>query len=258
MTVVTLSRQLGSGGGEIARRVAQTLGLQLVDRDRLRQAAEAAGVPRVAFQELTYEGQRTLVEEMLQILQSVPATPVAPAVSGAEVIGPFRIPFGGAFASPLPSVASLVEEMEGYLNIVGMVVRDLAAERDVLFLGQGGQVILQDREDVLHVLVVADLPDRVAAVARGMDLTTQEARRRVRVSDKARSEFLRRYYRVEWLDPRHYHLVLNTSRLPLDAAVRVVVEGARALGKGVESSPRQEGAAGPGNVSEQTGAWRDE
>lgn len=229
MAVVTLSRQMGSGGEEIARRVAEALGLQVVDRARLQQAAEEAGVPRMAFEELTHEGQRSLVEEMLRILQAMPAIPVAPQASHQEVIGPFRLPFGGAFSSPIPPVSSIAEAMERYLEIVGMVVRDLAAAGDTLFLGQGGQAILRDHPHALHVLVVADFQDRVAAVARGLELTHREAERRIRASDRARADFLRRYYRLDWLAPQNYHLVLNTSLLGREAAAQVVVAAARAV-----------------------------
>ncbi len=229
MAVVTLSRQMGSGGEEIARRVAEVLGLQVVDRERLQRAAEEAGVPRVAFEELTYEGQRTLVEEMLRILQAMPAIPVAPQASRQEVIGPFRLPFGGAFASPLPPVSSIAEAMGRYLEIVGMVIRDLAAADNILFLGQGGQAILRDHPHALHVLVVAGFRDRVAAVAREEELPLREAERRIRANDRARADFLRRYYRLDWLAPENYHLVLNTSLLGREAAAQIVVAAAKAV-----------------------------
>lgn len=232
MAVITLSRQMGSGGEEIARRVAEALDLQIVDRERLRLAAEKAGVPRVAFEELTYEGRRTLVEEMLRILQSMPAIPVAPQASRQEVIGPFRLPFGGAFASPIPPVHSIAEAMERYLEIVEMVMHNLAAAGNVLFLGQGGQAILRDHPQALHALVVADFQDRAAAVAEEMELTMREAERRVRANDRARADFLRRHYRLDWLDPQHYHLVLNTSLLGREAAAQTVVAAARAVASG--------------------------
>ena len=240
MAVVTLSRQMGSGGEEIARRVAEALGLQVVDRARLQQAAEEAGVPRVAFEELTYEGRRTLVEEMLRILQAMPAIPVAPQASRQEVIGPFRLPFGGAFSSPIPPVSSVAEAMERYLEIVGMVVRDLAAAGNVLFLGQGGQAILRDHPGALHVLVVAAFQDRVAAVAEEQELTRREAERRLRANDRARADFLRRYYRLDWLAPENYHLVLNTSLLGREAAVQVVVAAARAVASAGSASAPEE------------------
>lgn len=236
MAVVTLSRQMGSGGEEIARRVAEALGLQVVDRARLQQAAEEAGVPRMAFEELTYEGRRTLVEEMLRILQTMPAIPVAPQASRQEVIGPFRLPFGGVFASPIPSVSSIAEAMERYLEILGMVVRDLAAAGNVLFLGQGGQAILRDHPHALHVLVVADFRDRVAAVAKELELTRREAERRIRANDRARADFLRRYYHLDWLAPQNYHLVLNTSLLGREAAVQIVVAAAKAVAEGRASA----------------------
>jgi cytidylate kinase len=252
MTVLTVSRQMGSQGDVISAAVASQLGYRMVDRELLREAAEQAGVPRIAFEEMTYEGERNLVDEMLGVLQSMPSTPVAPEASRADVIGPFTFPFGGAFASAVPPVSSLVEAMEGYLHILQLTIEDLAREGNVLLLGQGGRWIVGDLANTIHVLVVAAMEDRIAAVARHRHMDPREAERQVRASDRSRAAFHRRNFKARWLDPFQYHLCINTSQLSTERAVEVLVATARA-----DEPPAEEtfqgassDAAGPTSATE--------
>jgi hypothetical protein len=64
MTIVTISRQLGSGGNGKAAGVAEALGLKFIDREIMNRAAHEAGVPKIALQEMEYEGQRTLSDDV--------------------------------------------------------------------------------------------------------------------------------------------------------------------------------------------------
>ncbi len=60
-------------------------------------------------------------------------------------------------------------------------------------------------------------------------LSKREAQSRVRDSDRARSDYLRRYYDVDWLDPTLYHLTINTGRIPISTAVELIVTAQQAL-----------------------------
>ena len=78
MTIITVSRQLGSLGGEIASSVAQELGLRLIDAETINSAAERAGVPRIALAELETEGEWSLASKVLKALRTMPSLPSTP------------------------------------------------------------------------------------------------------------------------------------------------------------------------------------
>ena len=222
LAIVTLSRQLASGGDAIARGVAQTLGLRMVDQHVINQAAVEAGVPRVAIEELGYEGQRSLVERMLSVVQGMPAIPTtldkeAPAASAMF----------GSLLSPLRPPMSV--SMREYVRVVGMVIRDLAHGGDVIIVGRGGQMVLQDMAGVLHVQVIAPFARRLTTLMAREGIDRREATARLRASDRARADYLQRYHGVHWLDPLLYDLVINTDHLPLPVAVATVVGACRAL-----------------------------
>jgi cytidylate kinase len=216
--IVTVSRQLGSGGDVIAARVAAALGLNLVTREHVYRAAAAAGVPVDLLHKLMYEGQRSLATDIVDSL-GAPTTLSRSAQADAS-------PLLGAFAPMLPPVAVSLEEGA---RSVGLVIREIAGRGDVLILGQGGQMWLAGYKGACHVQLVAPLALRVARVAERERITTGAARRRVKASDQARHDSLARYHNVDWLDPLLYHLVLNTGQTSLDAAVSLIVHAGQAV-----------------------------
>lgn len=225
MAIVTISRQLASGGDAIARGVAQALGLRLVDQSVINQAAVGAGVPRVAVEELGYEGRRGLVERMLSIVYEMPAIPTT-----LDKDAPVTPTMPGSFLSPLHRSMSV--SMREYVRVVGMVIRDLAQGGDVIIVGRGGRVVLQDVPGVLHVQVIASFARREATLMARDGIERQEAMARLRASDRARADYLKRYHSANWLDPVLYDLTINTDNLPLPVAVAAVVGGCRALDEG--------------------------
>jgi cytidylate kinase len=215
--IVTLSRQLGSEGDAIAGRVAAELGLALVDRAVVHQAALAAGIPEEMLQRLAYEGQRTMAAEILENLRAP-----RPSASSAT-----SSPLLGVFAPAVPLSAGSLEDAA---QSVHTLIRDISGRGNVLVLGQGGQSLMRGREDAFHVLVVAPPQVRVTRVMARDGISLAAARRQVRASDDARGGYLLRYHNVRWLDSLQYHLVINTGQTPVDVAVKLIVTGAQALG----------------------------
>jgi len=235
MTVITISRQLGSLGGDIASSVAQELGLRLIDAETINRAAEKAGVPRIALAELETEGERGLASQVLKALRTMPLLPSSgsrPTSLTAVGDTPSRrrstttFPFGGLFSPTVPPISA---SLEGYVRMVGLVIRGLAHEGNVLILGRGGQMLLQSHPTALHVQTVAPFVQRVEAVASRYGLSERAAGQRVRASDRARADYLRRYHDVDWLDPTLYHMVLNTGCLPAPTAVQLIIAAQQAV-----------------------------
>ena len=150
--IITLSRQLGSEGDVIAARVAAALGVTLVDRAHVSEAAVAAGVPEPLLQKLMYEGQRSLAAEIMDSLGGR---------SGESQRAPTHAPSPllGIFAPMLPPMAVSQEEAA---QSVGLVIKDIASRGNVLILGQGAQVLLHGYAGACHVQVLAPLELRVA------------------------------------------------------------------------------------------------
>lgn len=216
--IITLSRQLGSRGDEIAARVSAALGLKLVDREYVYQAALAAGVPEELLHKLTYEGQQSMAADLLDTLSGSGLLRDAPAQAPTPLLGIFA-----------PMLAPTTQSLEEAAATVGLVIKDIASRGDILLLGQGGQSVLQGYENACHVQLVAPFELRAARIAEVERLTLAAARRRVRASDTARAEYVARFYGVRWLDPLLYHLVVNTGQTRPDVAVSLIMHAAQAV-----------------------------
>jgi cytidylate kinase len=60
-------------------------------------------------------------------------------------------------------------------------------------------------------------------------VSLRTGRQRVKTSDRARDDYLARFYNANWLDPLLYHIVINTGQTPVDVAVALIVEATRTL-----------------------------
>jgi hypothetical protein len=243
LAIVTLSRQLASGGNDIALGVAQALDLRVVDQVVINRAAMEAGVPRAALEELRYEGRRSLVDRMLSVVHAMPAIPTA--LEPASGSGTTASTMFQGFLSPLHPPMSL--SMREYVRVVGLVIRDLAHDGDVIIVGRGGQMVLRDTPGTLHVRVIASFAQRIERLMARREIGGREATAQLRASDRARANYLRRYHGVGWQNPRLYHLMLNTDDIPLSVAIAAGVGACRALDESAQTETLEQDRQESGN-----------
>ena len=220
MAIVTISRQLGAGGYEIATGVAKALGLRIIDGEAIDRAAIEAGVPELALHELTYEGRRGLMERILNALKTSPSIPSIIELEQREARPSLTITPRGIFTPAMPLLSTA---MEDYVRIVGLVILNMAKEGNVLIIGRASQVVLKDDPEALHVQVVAPLSQRAERLMRIDGIAQREAMQRILASDRARADYLRRYYNVNWTDPQLYDLVVSTGHMSVSTCVQLTV-----------------------------------
>lgn len=220
MAIITLSRQLGAGGSEVAAGVAKALGLRIIDHQAIDRAARECGVPEIALHELGYEGRRGLMGQILDALKTSPAIPSIVEMQRHEAVSALAMPPRSIFTPAMPLLSAAMDE---YVRMEGMVIQNMAKEGQVLIIGRASQMLLRDNKDALHIQVVAPLSCRVQKLRDLEGLSQRDAKQRLLASDKARAEFLRRYYGINWLDPQIYDLVINTGQVSIQTAVQLVV-----------------------------------
>lgn len=185
MSAITISRQMGSRGDEIAWQVAQQLGWRWVNRELINRSALAAKVPQVALAEI-------------------------------DELGLFGL---------RPSA----KEWRAYQSQIEQFIRALADEGGVVIVGRGGQMVLRDHPDVLHVRVIASFEARVSWLQQKEKISVEAAQARLRESLKARAQYLQRSYGVQVDDPALYHLVINTGLMNVSQATDLVVQAFQIL-----------------------------
>jgi len=129
----------------------------------------------------------------------------------------------------LLQLAPTANAYAAYMEALRTLVREAAAQGEVVIVGKGGQAILRGLPDVLHILVIAPLDVRIQRVTEEKQVTRAGAERLVDASDRRRASFLRVQHGVDWMDPRLYSLVINTGLITPIAAVHLVLDAVHSL-----------------------------
>ena len=105
---------------------------------------------------------------------------------------------------------------------VEAVLLEAADAGPFVAVGHGAQCIFRDREDALHLRLVAPFEQRAGVAARRLNLDAEAARKHVRRADEDRRAYLRQVHGVDGADPLLYDLVVNTERLAVEEAAELV------------------------------------
>ena len=203
MPFVTVSRQYGSGGSEVAERVAGALGWRLYDNAVVEEVAARLGMT-VADVSAREERVPSLVERMASTM--VLGDPEATTTVGDM--------FGAS------AETRIVEVTRG-------VMEDAIQAGPVVLVGRGAQCMLASRHDALHVYCYAPFDALVAYAIRELDVPPHDAARRVRDMNHQREAYVKRHWQRDWRDLANYDLCINTARLGLDGAAALVTRIAR-------------------------------
>jgi hypothetical protein len=205
MGVVTFSAAYGAAGAEVAPAVAERLGLPFHDRAIPALVAGRLGVS-VAEAEANDE---TVVRGLWRLVAS---------------LGTMPDPVGGVLpTSNLPDARAYREQSEKVLG-------EICDGAGGVVLGRAGALVLRDRPDVLHVRLDGPREARLAAAVARSGRSVDEVRREMEANDRTREAYVRHFYRCDPAAARHYHLVIDSTAIPVETVIDLVVMAARARG----------------------------
>jgi cytidylate kinase len=205
MTVITISRELGSEGDKIADMLCERLGFCRLDRAMVMQIAEEAGIDVEAIEELERNVTRRarLVSDEMTSLYRKQAS---------------------AFEKP-----GAIDDRT-YKQVVRDTFEEYARAGEALIVGRGGQMVLRDWPDALHVRIFAPEDIRVARIMEREKVRPQQARALVKRSDERKRQYIRRMYdNANWQSMKYYHLAIDTSRIPAETAAEMIATAAQNL-----------------------------
>jgi len=202
--VITITRQYGSGGSDIAQLVARGLGWTVIDNQFVDEVARLAGLPtdEVAQREERAPG---LLERLARTL----------AVASPELF------------ITTAAVPRVEEDEATIVQLTERIIREAAGHGRVVLVGRGAQALLAQRPDALHVYVVASKPWRMKLAVERLGVEPGSAEQVVDDTDRRRDQYVRTYYGRHRQDPTIYDLVVNAERLGFEGAAGVIVAEAR-------------------------------
>ena len=185
LRILTIEREYGSGGGEIAQLLAKELGWKLWDEDLTEEIARLANCPK-AVVEVREERTDPLYYRL------------------------FKSFLRGSYEGSLNAHKLNVVDSESILKITERVVQHVAKTGNSVIVGRGSQHFLRNRQDTLRVFLYASREEKVRRLlARGK--TEKDAQQLVDTVDRERVEFIQKYFHVEWPDRTAYHAMINTA-----------------------------------------------
>lgn len=222
MAVITVSRQLGSMGDLVAGRAAERLGYEVVDKNLITEVARDADVPETEVEQYDEQSVSAIRRFIRGLITPSRAVPVPPAMLwGLEF--PYEVSAALLADDPALGEDRHVLDHTEYLRFLQAAVKRLWERDNVIIVGRGGQAILRDAANVLHIRTVAPSANRVQVVVERRGLTDEAAWEMVQQSDRRRGAYLRDNYGIDWDDPSLYHFVLNTGRTSLESAAGLIV-----------------------------------
>ena len=184
--IITISREFGSGGRTIGKKVAENLGIPCYDRELIHKIAQESG----------------FAEEYIQ---------------DAGEYSP-----GGFFASAL-SNRSFGPTNEDYLwEIQWKIITELAEKESCVIVGRCADYILRDKADCLTAFIHASMDyraDRIVRVYGEREVSPQE---RLRDKDKRRAAYHRFYTDMKWGDAKNYQITLDSGKLGIEQCVKIL------------------------------------
>jgi cytidylate kinase len=200
--IVTIEREYGSGGGEIAQLLAKHLGWKLWDQLLTEEIARLAECPK-AVVEVREERTDPLYYRL------------------------FKSFLRGSYEGSINAYKLKLVDSESILKITERVVQQAAKTGNSVIVGRGSQHFLRDRQDTLRVFLYAPREEKVRRLlARGK--SEKEAEQLVDTVDRDRADFIQKYFHVEWPDRAIYNTMINTV-IGDEAVVRMILEFMKTL-----------------------------
>lgn len=193
--IITIGRQIGSGGREIAQKLAEKFGCTLYDKELLSIAARESG-----FSEHFFEENDEKKGFFRSLLPSAGRT----------------FSMGNIYRSEFSDDSLFQFQSDAILKA--------ADEGSCVFVGRCADYVLRERDDVVNVFVTANIDDRIRRVKERRDCDDDRARRLIEKGESRRASYYNYYTGKRWGDSASYDLCVNSSMLGIDATTQFIAE----------------------------------
>lgn len=188
--VITISRQFGSGGRTIGKKIAEELGYAYYDKDLIEKVAKESGLAPEYIEE---QGE----------------------------YAPSKNPFSYAFIGRSINGMSVND----YLwNMQRKVILELAEKEPCVIVGRCADYILRERNDCLNVFIHADEEKRAERIVTLYGETESSPKKRLDEKDRKRAVNYKYYTGRNWGEACNYHLTLDSGKLGIDHCVKLICD----------------------------------
>ena len=193
-TIITISRQYGSGGREIGAMVAEKLGIPFYDNALIQKATEASGFSASHFEDVEKNARNSFLYSIIRGIQ---------------------------YHNSNTGIWSLEDSI--YMT-QAKVIKELAAGGSCVIVGRCSDYILADDPDLIKVFIYAPLEERVKRSIERDNFEPDKATDLVKGKDKRRQNYHNYHADTRWGDAVNYHICLNSAFAGIEGTADAIVE----------------------------------
>ena len=190
--IISIGRQLGSGGREIAKLLAERLGIPVYDKKLLEVAAKETGLDATVFENADEKESNPFMRGVF-------------ALKG--VINSYPLGLGSCI------------DGDRLFELQSEVMRKLAEKESCIIIGRCAEYVLRDHPGITSIYITADKADRIARIAGKEAVSNEKAKELMEKGDKKRRSYHDYYATTRWGEAQSYDLCINSSRLGIDGTV---------------------------------------
>jgi cytidylate kinase len=183
--VITITREFGSLGRPIAKRLSELLGIEYYDRDIVEATAKRMNLPVSTLSKK--EEKKSSFWQML-------------------------VPLGTD--SP--------EQQKRIFDVQSQIIHDLAEKNSCIIVGRCADYVLKDEENAIHVYIYAPYADRLANCVGTLGMPKDEAKRMIAEVDRARMAYHKHFAKYAPGDPEHKHIIINSALLEVEGTAQAL------------------------------------
>jgi hypothetical protein len=200
--IVTIGRMFGSGGGEIARKTAELLGVKCYDKELIIKSAEASGI---SPEQLETVDERATNSFLYSLAMASYNGQIA-GITGNDMIMSDRL-----------------------FSVQSDIIRNIAGEGSAVIIGRCADDILAGCDGLLKVFVYAPLENRIKRIMEQHSLEESEAKALIKKTDKKRASYYNFYTGKSWGASENYNICIDTSRFGIEKSARIIASAAEVL-----------------------------
>ena len=195
---VTITRQYGSGGHDIGKALSKALGIGFYDKELISLAAKESGIAPEVFEKADEKPANSLLYSLS--------------------VGLYN--YGNGLSSPMDD---LPVNDKLYL-LQHKIIKEKAESESFVIVGRCADYILKDHPGVVKVFIYADIESRIRRAISRHDIEPARAKQAIIKTDKNRANYYSFYSGQKWGQVENYDLCINTTKLDVDQAVKLITD----------------------------------
>lgn len=202
--VITISREVGSGGRTVGEKLAEKLNVNYVSKELLKALEEKFNLTRGGIEHLKSTKKNWFTDMFEQ---------VAPAPKATIKVG------GYTYSREFQESVTVQDIYDAEVEILNAI----ADEGSCVIAGRSAFFVLKDRPNKVDIFITASKEHRIERIMTKQNMTREEAVKLIEAIDKGRDNYVKRYTGLSRYDMRNYDLVLDMDAMTEDEAVEKIL-----------------------------------